>query len=320
MELQDIKENLGDIKKVILSHDDIALFTHSDPDGDAIGSIFALNLALKRMGKSSKIVLSGSVSKAYYFLPIPVYEESLNFKPNLSIVLDCATLERSGFHKEIISLDFTKIVNIDHHPQEEIFGHLSIVETDATSTSEIIFHLLEEMGVEIDREIANYLLVGIFSDTGSFMHSNTTKNSLEIASKLVSRGANIKKMAENIFRRKNISTLRLWGRVLSRIKSDSGKGIVSSIITKEDLEECGATKEDLEGVVNLINTVPEAKAALLLTQDQDQIKGSLRSEAGGFDVNKIAGVFGGGGHIRASGFKVKGKLKETSAGWEIIEE
>ncbi len=316
----DLKENLRKAKDLILENNRIGIFTHTDPDGDAIGCVAALELALERMEKDVKAFLQGVVPRNFYFLPLPMFETTLTCNLSLIIVLDCALVERTGFHEEIKNLRSAKIINIDHHPQEDSFGHLNIVDTSSTSTSEIIFYLLEILNIEIDRELATYLLTGIFSDTGSFMHSNTTKSSLEIAAKLISKGANIKNIADNIIRRKNVSTLKLWGRVLTRVKNDREKGIVSSIITKKDLEECEATKADLEGVVNLINAIPESKAALLLTEDEDQIKGSLRSEEGGLDVNKLASLFGGGGHIRASGFRIKGKLRETEDGWEIIEE
>lgn len=318
--MEALKENFKKAKSLILEKNKIVLYTHKDPDGDAIGGISALDMALKKIKKDVKSVLSGSVPSNFHFLPFPSFEESPPRETELIIILDCARLDRTGFSDKVLKKENVPIINIDHHPQEESFGHLDIVETSFTSTSELIYYLLKYLEVEIDKDIANSLLTGIFSDTGSFMHSNTTKTSLEIAAELVSRGANIRQIAENTFRKKNISTLKLWGRVLLRIKNDREKGIISSIITKKDLEECDATREDLEGVVNLINTVPKAKAALLLTEDQDQIKGSLRSENGGLDVSKVARLFGGGGHMRASGFQIKGKIHETEDGWEIVEE
>lgn len=319
--MKKLKEKLEKTKELITNSEDISIFTHNDPDGDALGSISALNLALKKLNKEARAYISGEISPNFYFLPIPRFENNSPPRGGLFLVLDCADLKRTGFEEEISNLkDESTIINIDHHPQEEEFGYLNIVYPSFTSTSELIFYLLETLGIEIDKDLADCLLTGIFTDTGSFMHPNTTENSLVIASRLVSKGANIKEIADYAFRRKNISTLRLWGRVLLRIKNDRQKGIVTSIITKKDLEDCGATKADLEGVVNLINAVPDAKAALLLTQDENQIKGSLRSENGGLDVRRIARLFGGGGHIRASGFKIKGKLHETSEGWEIIEE
>ncbi len=314
-----LRENLQKAKNLILNKGNINLFTHKNPDGDAIGSISALGLALKKMGKGVKFFVPGPFPSSLHFLPLPIFESQYEDNADLIIVLDCARLDRVEFSEEISELRDVPIINIDHHPQEEGFGDINIIETVFTSTSELVFYLLVDLGIEIDKDLANFLLTGIFSDTGSFMHSNTTKTSLEIAAKLVSRGANIKQIAENTFRRKDIHTLKLWGRVLQRIKNDRENGIVSSIITKKDLEECGATKEDLQGVVSLINTIPEAKAALLLSEEQDQIRGSLRSESGGLDVSKVANIFGGGGHVRASGFEIQGKIKETENGWEIIE-
>ncbi|NTU70073.1 hypothetical protein HGB13_04660 [bacterium] len=213
------------------------------------------------------------------------------------------------------------IINLDHHPQENHFGHLNIVDTDVSSTSEIIYELLFEMDLLFDKETSSLILMGIMSDTGNFMHPNTSSRTLDIASDLIIKGANIKRISEKVIRQKRISTLKLWGNVLSRIKSDRKKGIVTSVITNRDLEECGATKEELEGVVNLIGSIPESKASLLLREDSEgNVRGSLRSNTDDFDTRKFAKIFGGGGHTRASGFRLKGKLKETQDGWQIVEE
>jgi len=315
-----LTDNLNKIKNLVLDNNDFTILSHMDPDGDAVGGVCALAHGLKKIGKNVRPVLSGSLPINFYYLPLPVFEKKIPDTTDIFFVLDCAALDRTGYMQEVLKREKVQIINIDHHIQLNDFGHINVVDPSLTSTSEIIFHLLDFLSIDVDKNMANCLLTGIYFDTGSFMHSNTTKDSLEIAAQLVSKGANIKQIAENNFRRKNVSALKLWGRVLSRIKNDREKGIVSSIITKKDLEECGANESDIEGVVNLINSIPDARAALLLREDKDEIRGSLRSENGGLDVRKVANLFGGGGHVRASGFRIKGKLRETENGWEIIEE
>ncbi len=320
METKILEEKFKKIKSLLENSKNTAVFTHEDPDGDALGSISAVALALQRLQVKAKFFLSGSLPLNFNFLPFPYFEEELPQDLELVLILDCGNLERTGFEKEILGSKNAVLVNIDHHPQDDPFGNINIVSPSSSSTAELIFYFLRNLNLDIDRDLAECLLTGIFTDTGSFMHSNTTGRVLEIAANLVSKGANIKKIAYNTYRKKDISTLKLWGRVLSRIKTDRTKGIVASVITKKDLEECGATKEDLAGVVNLINSIPEARAALLLREEEGEIQGSLRSESGGLDVRKIANLLGGGGHVRASGFRIKGKLKETEEGWEIVEE
>lgn len=317
-----LNKQITEAKELIESHDNIGLFTHHDPDGDAIGSISAMHLCLKRLGKNVTSIISGTYSDNYNFLPLPLFKKELPAeKFELAIILDASDSNRTGYQEEISHDDDLFIINIDHHPQEQGFGNLNIVDEKATSSAELVFYILNELNTPIDRDLASLLLTGIISDTASFKHSNTTAKSLEIASFLASRGGDIKNISEKTERHKKLSTLKLWGRVLSRIKSDRRKGIVTSVIKKDDLVECGATKEDLEGVVNLISTIPESKAALLLREDEEgQVKGSLRSDPGGLDVRKVAHVFGGGGHVRASGFRIRGKIKETSNGWEIVDD
>lgn len=321
MENKKIKKDLGLAKKLVEKHDEFLILTHHDPDGDALGAVSAIDLAFKRIGKKTICVISGSYPDNYHFLPLPLFEKEIGKKSaKCAIIVDCADLQRTGYEEIIQDMDI-EIINIDHHPQENPFGNVNIIDEQSSSSSELVFYLLKELGIKIDKDLADLILTGIISDTGNFMHSNTTKKSLDVASFLVLRGANIKNISSRISRQKRISTLKLWGRVLSRIKKDRSKGIVTSVITKKDLKECDATKEDLEGVVNLISSVSESKAALLLREDEEGlVRGSLRSETGGLDVKKMANVFGGGGHVRASGFKIKGRIGETSDGWEIIDE
>ena len=317
-----LKDDFRKAKEAIIAHSDIFLLTHHDPDGDALGSISAVSLALKRLGKNTKSFISGKYADRYNYLPLPLFEQDFNAcQKCLFIVLDCADLSRT-FHLSNLKKDHNFfIINIDHHPQDNKFGHINIVDTEATSASELVFFLILELGLEVDKDLAEMILTGIVADTGCFKHSNTTDRGLEIASFLAKKGASIKKIVDNLEKSKKLNTLKLWGKVLSGIKKNNQKGIVSAVITNQDLEDCGATKEDLEGVVNLIAAIPESKAALLLREDEEgNIKGSLRSDPDGLDVSRVASLFGGGGHVRASGFKIKAKIKETDNGWEIIGE
>ncbi len=315
-----LKDDFKKVKEAIIAHSDIFLLTHHDPDGDALGSISAIDLALKRLGKNTTSFISGKYADRYNYLPLPLFKQDFNICRNcLLIILDCADLSRTVHLSDLNNNHRSFIINIDHHPQDNKFGHINIVDTKATSTSELVFFLILELGLDIDKDLAEMILTGMVADTGCFKHSNTTDRGLEIASFLAKKGASIKKIVDNLEKNKKLNTLKLWGKVLSSIKKNSQKGIVSAVITNQDLLECGATKEDLEGVVNLIASIPDSRAALLLREDEEgNIKGSLRSDPGGLDVSRFASLFGGGGHVRASGFKLKARLKETDNGWQII--
>jgi phosphoesterase RecJ-like protein len=168
--------------------------------------------------------------------------------------------------------------------------------------------------------MTTFLMLGILGDTGSFQHSNTTPRVMEIASTLLKKGAPLSKIIETAFANKNISTLKLWGKAFERAKINPQNGLIISVLTQTDLEECSAGSEDIAQVASILNTVPDTKFALILSERGDGIvKGSLRSEEyKGVDVSKIAARFGGGGHKLASGFEIKGKLQETENGWKIV--
>jgi phosphoesterase RecJ-like protein len=162
--------------------------------------------------------------------------------------------------------------------------------------------------------------MGILSDTGSFQHSNTTPDVMKIASELMKKGAPLVKIVVSIFSNKSIYTLKLWGRAFEKAKINPENGMIVSVLTKKDIEECEANTDDIAQVAQILNTVPGTKMALVLSERPDGIiKGSLRSEENkNVDVSKIAARFGGGGHYLASGFEIRGKIIETTNGWIIV--
>jgi phosphoesterase RecJ-like protein len=316
------KDNIKKFIEALDSSKNIALFTHKDPDGDAVGSISSMHYFVESLGKKVTSFLYGDLAGNFSHMVLPFFtRDNDSYDFDMAIVMDCAELSRAGLFEDTFVNDNINIVNIDHHPQDELFGDFNIVNSNSSSTSEIIYEIFLEANFTMNKDIASFILMGIMSDTGNFMHTNTSPKTLNIASDLLLRGADIGKISRKVIRQKRISTLKLWGSVLSRIKSDRRQGIVSSVITNKDLEACGATKEELEGVVNLIASIPNSKASLLLREDNEgNVRGSLRSNTDEFDTRKFAKIFGGGGHTRASGFKLKGKLKEADGGWQIVEE
>jgi len=212
------------------------------------------------------------------------------------------------------------IALIDHHPDITIRGDINIIDSEYSSVCEIIYNFFAKNKIEINREIAAYLLLGILSDTGIFQHSNTTPRVMEIASHLMKKGAPMAKIVDTTFANKKISTLKLWGRAFEKAKINPESGMIVSVLTKGELEECDASTEDIAQVAGILNTVPGTKFSLILSERDDGIiKGSFRSEEyKGVDVSRIAAQFGGGGHRLASGFEVKGKIQETENGWRII--
>jgi phosphoesterase RecJ-like protein len=209
-------------------------------------------------------------------------------------------------------------VNIDHHPSNIFYGDTNIVITHAASTTQIITELFGQLHYKITPDIATCLLNGMYTDTGSFQHDNTTPEALAVASKLMSRGADFKAIARSNFHSLRISTLRLWGKVFENMQQNE-KNITSSVVTEDDMTAIGARYEELEGVVDFLNHVPKTYFTVLLSERGDVIKGSLRTTRDDVDVSKVAGLFKGGGHKKAAGFALPGKIRKNDAVWKIFE-
>lgn len=312
------KKDLELTLKVLNKFNSFLIAIHENPDGDAIGSALGLGMALEKIGK-----------KVSYFKNNAEIPASLNFLGELSRFQN--KIKEKNFDV-LVALDASEekrlilphgirckiLLNIDHHPQNKPFGRVNLVSEMASATAELVYLVVKEL-TQIDAKIANALLCGIFTDTGSFQHANTTPHTMEVAADLMRSGANLNKIAQETFQNKTLSALKLWGLALARIKQDKEKGVTLSAITQKDLKTLGAKPEDLEGVVNVLNTAAGTKyALLLLEQAGNKIKASLRSEEGrGINVAKIAKRYGGGGHALASGFTIKGKLARKNGKWVI---
>lgn len=308
----------------IKKSENVLLLTHENPDGDALGSLLALTKILKKWNKKVDAVCTDHIPIPFLFLSgiSEVKKDFLLGDYDLIIILDCGDLRRTGFAGRLkeFSKNKRKIINIDHHPKNDLhrIAALNIVDYRASSTSEIIYQMAIKMNAEIDSDIATCLLCGLYTDTGAFKHSNTTSRVLEISSELLRRGGRLKKITENISNGKTISALKLWGVALSRIQKNENLGLVSSFVTQDDIKNCSATTHDLAGVVNMINSIPETNAAILFSETEDgKIKASLRTESDRVDVSRLAKFFGGGGLKKASGFTIEGRLVLKEERWGI---
>lgn len=306
---------------IINKSDSVLLFAHSGPDGDTIGANLALKEYIESLGKKADIAcfdpLPGHLKSLFeteFLHPDKIEVSSYN------TIIACDSVER-GYHKILSKIAQNQAtIIIDHHPDINLQGDVSIVDSSCSSVCEIIYRFFSFLHIKITKEIATSLMVGILSDTGNFQHANTSVQVINIASDLMKKGAPISRIVDTVFTNKKISTLKLWGRAFEKAKINAQNGMIATVLTMEDIENCEATTEDISQVASILNTVPGTKFSLILSQrDEDTIKGSLRSEEyKGVDVSEIAHKFGGGGHKLASGFEIKGKIRETEDGWEIV--
>jgi len=234
---------------------------------------------------------------------------------DLIIVVDTPNIERLGSLADPADIFYeVPTVNIDHHPANEKFGKVNWIELVSTSTAEMLVSLIEALGKQgnlLDEDVATALLTGLIYDTSSFQNVNTTPKSLTIAAQLVAAGAHQQEIIRNLYKTKSLETLKLWGSVLTKIKEDKIHSFLWSSITKDEIKKSGADESALSQVVDeLLKSASDVDFALLLSERNGQVHGSLRSIAKGVDVNNIAGLFGGGGHEVASAFRILGTLEQ----------
>lgn len=308
-------------KQLIDKSQRILFTTHERTDGDDLGSVLALANHLQKQGKDITLAIKGGVPTQLQYLPLQewVQEELPHTDFDLLIISGCSHLARCGI--ETIINSKLPILNIDHHPDNTNYGHLNVVQADKSSVAELVYDFFQYANWPITPGIATCLLTGVFTDTGSFMHSNTQQSTLDAAADLMRKGARTATVARHTYKGKSIEGLRAWGKALENAYYDPEQKIIYSIITEEELQELGNPPLDsFEGLVETLNKVPEAKFALFLKQEGNTIKGSLRSDPHkGMDVKKIAHLFGGGGHTWASGFSVAGKLVRDEQGkWQVV--
>lgn len=299
----------------------VLIGTHEHPDGDALGSSLALAHALRELGKEVTTYIPDEAPEFFSFLP--GFEWLTTVKPNVVsfdcvVLLDYTQLYRTHVETEVRA--HLNTICIDHHYDNPKEAKVNLVVPRAAATAQILFEFFEAQHFPITKDTATCLLTGIFTDTGSFMHDSTTPEILTVAAKLMGKGARLSHIAHETYQRKGLPALQIWGRALSRIMVSKETSVAVAVITHQDLQECHATLDDLSGLVNMLNTLPDTTYAMLLVEyTPGKVKGSLRSEPHkGVDVSKIAKRLGGGGHKLASGFEVAGHLVQKDGVWRVV--
>ncbi len=303
----------------------ILIISHRKPDGDTLGSAGACLSYLKERGKNCAFFCSDEIPENLKFIMpndfrIINNKEQLNLNEfDLAVALDCGDIRQTAID-EILKArqEKTFLINIDHHFTNNNYGNLNLVDFEASSTSEIIFRLFKKMRKPLDRVMTNALLTGILSDTTYFSNAATTIEAISASSDLLNYGAKLKKITESIWKNKDTTALKMWGRVFERLVFDKEKEIVTAIITEEDFLEFNIPDYALDGLANYLTSLYEARIIVLLYQnDANTIKGSLRTTRADVDVSEIAKKFGGGGHRKAAGFSAPGKLTKFDGSWLI---
>ncbi len=301
------------IDETIRKADKVIVISHQNPDGDALGSLLGMRYYLKHQNVKHNLFCVSPIPEYLKFLP-----EVDNISNDEKILI--GDLQYAGVDNYIKKLaNLPTIINIDHHPTNQYYGHINLVHPKSSSTAEIIFHFIDYLRLPFNKDVATQLLTGILTDTGSFSNLSTTPSSMEVSSRLMAHGARVKEITQNAFQNKSLAQLQLWGRALSRLKEDKNTGIITTVLTQKDFDELNMDDDSSEGIANFLNSVEKARAIMVLREKSDgTIKGSLRTTMPNVDVSKIAKFFGGGGHKKAAGFTIKGKLEERESSWKVI--
>lgn len=301
---------MNEVISAIREHDNFAILTHINPDGDAVGSQLALNASLRAVGKKSTAILLAPVPRKYAMNELPLdYKlyDPADRDYGCVISVDCADFNRLGEAKSLFGEKFS--INIDHHSSNNGFGNVSYVAAEP-SCGEIIFDLINALGAPLDQKTAAALYVAISTDTGNFTYDNTIANTFERVGRLVQSGVPVSRIANRLYNEKTLESTLLIGRVIQNLRLHYGAQVAITSVSLEELQETGASAEDCETVINYARDIDTVELAVFIRQLRDKAyKVSFRSKEK-VDVLEIAQRFGGGGHVRAAGCSMNGELAD----------
>jgi len=303
----------------------ILLVSHLHPDGDSLAAILAFYKFLIQQNKKATILVNDKLPFDFNFLPYFYYIETdfnnlMREKFDLIVFLDCGDFLRSGLQKHIDKIKNILTVNIDHHFSNNNFGTWNLVMPNASSTSEILFYFFKCLNFILEPSMATCLLMGILTDTNFFNYDNTSGETIKAASQLIKSGAKVNFALERIYSAPSIKNLKLYGKALARLQIDPETELATTAIFLDDLEQARADFDDLEGLDYYLNSLHDVKGVLVLKEHEfGFVKGSLRTTRGDVDMAEIAKNYGGGGHKKAAGFKIQGRIIRTEKGeWKIV--
>lgn len=300
-------KSLSEVSEAIKTMDNIHIVTHIYPDGDAIGSSFALCRALQKLGKNCTVVLGKEVSKKFKFLTDCV--SILDFESKYIISVDLPDNLRLDSNIENYSQKID--VSIDHHISNKNFAKINYVDPKAGANCEIIYELLQYLNVELDDEIYKLLYLGISTDTGCFKYSNTTYKSHEIVSKIMKQNVDISEINEKLFIKKSKEKLELEKAIYNNLECHFDGKCAITFVTLDDMKRCGINEDECEGIASIPISVEGATIGIMVREKSKNVyKVSVRT-SGNQDANKISSFFGGGGHIKAAGFNIDGSIEEV---------
>jgi phosphoesterase RecJ-like protein len=305
----------------------VTLACHVVPDGDALGSMLGLGMALRRAGKRVAASFGDrrfEVPRLLRFLPgqdLLVEPADYPSAPELMISLDVPTVDRLGLLAPNAG-KARELIVIDHHASNTGFGSVPLVDVAAASTSMLVEELMARLGLEIDRDIATCLYTGLVTDTGSFRHASTTPAVHETAARLIAAGLRTDEIARELWDRSPFAYLKVLGAALDRVTLDreaaGGLGMVWTFVRCADRAVYGLPYDECEGIIDVIRRTDEPDVAVVLKEDDDGAWQVSTRSKGQVDVGRACTALGGGGHVRAAGFTSHDSPEETMARFRAV--
>lgn len=298
------------IRDAILQRQRFVITSHARPDGDAIGSQVAMMWALRQLGKEVQIVDADPAPP--HFQVFPGMEDirlakTVDGQFDAAIVMECGDLSRTG----VEGLEKYFVINIDHHVGNTGYGALNWFDPGSAACGEMVFDLIVALGVKLTPEIATHIYVTILTDTGGFHFSHITPRTFDICRRCTEAGAQPEAIARAIYDSSTMGRLRLMGAVLHTLEFEGGGRAAVAALTLKLLQDTGATHDDADGLINIPLNVKDIQAVAFFKEvAPDDFRVSLRSK-GDVDVNRVANVFGGGGHKNAAGCTLNGPYPEV---------
>ena len=300
----------------IAKHKNFVLAAHEHPDGDALGSVLALRLILEKMGKRVEMVVDpDAIPSKYDFLPgvKSVKAKITPPSPFVFVALECGSKKRLGAARRLVDKASVSI-NIDHHPDNDNFGDINVVDPQSAAVCALIFQLANRLKAGLNYSIALCLYVGIVTDTGRFQYSNTTPQILQIAKELLTHGLDVYQIFRKIFENQSLSSLKVFALVIDRVQFDKTSKVISSYLNRRDFVKAGIEYYETENYIDFLRAVKNVEAAVFLKEvSQGLFRVNLRS-TGRVNVGEIARSFKGGGHALAAGFTTKEERKKIIMG------
>lgn len=298
-----MQNRLSEITEIINKSKYIGVACHTSPDGDALGSVMGMVMALRKLNKKCYILSKDDkVNEQLEFMKLTdeVNQSDDEVKPDtdLVLVLDCGNFDRVSFNQR--SLKKCTLVNVDHHRTNDEYGDLNYVDFKASATGEIVYEIIKLLGVELDKDIAETLYVALSTDSGSFKYESTTKRTHQIAGELIDTGINVQEISRRLFETRSLEKIKLLGRALNQMETFLDGKVNIFSLKEKDFLETKVKDRDTGDIINFGLNPKEAEVSLVLKETEGKIRVSVRTKRK-VDAGSFAQNFAGGGHKRAAG-------------------